>query len=106
MRNVTIALVKAKSLIEKDVNFSGATSRLLAYVSLETSDGIVVSGISVRQNVQNRGDIKVCYPGRSMYTETKPYVSFTSAMVEKETAVMILTRVREAMQNEINNDRK
>lgn len=106
MRNITISLVRLKSLIENDVNMDGATSRIIAYASIETDEGIVINGISVRQDTQNKEIMKVVFPGKKVHNEIQSFVSFNSKLVEKEMSMSILIHVRNAIEKEINKNKE
>jgi len=102
MKSITLRLVKSKTTIENDINLGGVTSRVLAYASIETNEGIVIKDISVRQDVQNPTNIKVVYPFKKLYTDVQPYIEFNSLIVKKETDKMILTKLKDAISKEIN----
>lgn len=71
MKSITIQLVRLKSLIENDVSMNGATSKIIAYASVEIAQGIFINGISIRQDVQNK-NVKVIFPCRKFTTKLNP----------------------------------
>lgn len=105
MKNITIQLVKIKSLIENDSSMNGATSKIIAYVSIEVSDGIFISGITIKQDIQTKA-IRVIFPCRKLHNESIPFISFRSKKIEKEICIEILSHVRSAIANELENKEK
>ena len=99
MKNITIQLVKRKICIEADPNFEGASSRVVAYVSLELDDGFIIDEISVRQDIDNRSDFRVVFPFRKVHDEVIPYISFTSEEKKKEIIRLILMKLSKSMEN-------
>lgn len=104
MRNITIQLIKRKICIEADPNFKGASTRILAYASLELDEGLVIDEISIRQDIDNRSDIRVIFPFRKVHDEIIPYISFTSEEAKKEIIKDILTKVSKAVENDLFSD--
>lgn len=105
MKSITIQLVRLKSLIENDINMEGATSKIIAYASVEIAQGIFINGISIRQDIQNK-NIKVVFPCRKIHNETQPFISFSSKKIEKEILVEILSKLKEAMSKELESKDK
>lgn len=104
MKNITIQLVRLKSLIENDITMNGATSRVIAYASIETDEGISINGISIRQDTQDKSNIKVVFPGKKIHNEVQAFVSFNSKLTEKEITVSILSHLRASMDKELNKE--
>lgn len=104
MRNITIQLIKRKICIEADPNFNGASTRILAYASLELDEGLVIDEISIRQDIDNRSDIRVIFPFRKVHDEIIPYISFTSEEAKKEIIKNILTKVSKSVENDLFSD--
>lgn len=105
MKSITIQLVRLKSLIENDVNMNGATSKIIAYASVEIAQGVFINGISIRQDVQNK-NVKVIFPCRKIHNETQPFISFSSKQIEKEVNIEILNKVKDAMSKELESKDK
>lgn len=104
MKNITVQLVKRKICIESDPNFKGASTRVLAYVSLELEEGFIIDEISVRQDIDNRSDIRVIFPFRKVHEDIIPYVSFSSEEKKKELIKIILEKVSKAVENDLFSD--
>lgn len=83
---------------------NGATSKIIAYASIETNEGISINGISIRQDIQNKSIIKVIFPCKKLHNETQPFISFSSKLIEKEIVMSIMLHLREAMSKEINKE--
>ena len=104
MKSITIQLVKLKSLIENDASMGGATSKILAYASIEIIDGVFINGISIRQDVQNKSIIKVIFPCKKVHNETQSFITFSSKKLEKEICLEILSYLRNSIAKELNNE--
>lgn len=104
MKNITIQLVKRKICIEADPNFNGASTRVLAYASLELDEGFIIDEISVRQDIDNRSDIRVIFPFRKVHDEVIPYITFSSEKAKKEIIKSIVEKVSKAVENDLFSD--
>lgn len=104
MKNITIQLIKGKICIESDPNFKGASTRILAFASLELDEGITIDEISIRQDIDNQSDIRVIFPFRKVHDEIIPHISFTSEESRKKLVKEILTKVSKAIENDLFSD--
>ena len=101
MDNIIVQLVTKKVMVENDINFDGKTTRIMSYITLETSDGIIIKDISVRQDIDNKSDIRVVYPFKKVHNSCSPYIEFSSSIVKKETTKMILQKVYQSISSEL-----
>ena len=97
MNNVTVQLVKQKICIESDATFNGASTRTIAYATVELNEGFIIDEISIRQCLDNKADIRVIFPFKKVHDKVIYYVKFPSEQVKKEVTLEILNRVRQAM---------
>ena len=97
-----VQLVKRKIWIEADPNFNGSSTRVLAYATVETDDGFVISDISIRQDIDNPTDIRVVFPFRKLHEETVPYIKFTSDEHKKKVTLDILNTVKSSINDCVN----
>lgn len=98
MQNVIVQQVKRKVVIENDIHFDSKNTRIIAYVTIETKDGLVISDISVRQDIDNHSDIRIIFPFKRLHNEYVSYVSFVSDIVRKQIEIMIFNALISGIQ--------
>lgn len=101
MQNIIVQLVKRKIWIESDPNFKGASARVIAYATVEFDEGLIVTDISIRQDIDNPSDIRVIFPFRKVHDETVPYIKFKNPEIEKEAKLNILSMVESTIINDL-----
>ncbi len=105
MRNVIVQLLRKKTLIENDSHFDGRPTRILAYASIETHEGIIISDISIHQDIEDKDDIRVIYPFRKIHTDISSYITFNSKTVKKEFDILLLKQLKASVEKEVKEKR-